>query len=163
MSGVNKDRRVNSHGVSCVYSGPRGPDNWRRGGPTIYGSVTTHEDTRPNDPARSREAPVHQHVLTAFNHPAYSHNTATQPQAPRHDVVCERPLPGTHLPLPPTGHVLLKRPAPTASCSRPHAADTALQCAGTRLLAPPDRRNCTSPYASAPGVYRHALRERSIH
>ncbi|KAJ1162131.1 hypothetical protein NDU88_002608 [Pleurodeles waltl] len=56
---------------------PRGPDNWRRGGPTIYGSVTTHDDTNPNGPARSRGVSVHQHALTVSDHTAGRHSTAT--------------------------------------------------------------------------------------
>ncbi|KAJ1093993.1 hypothetical protein NDU88_007079 [Pleurodeles waltl] len=65
-----------------------GPDNWRRGGPTVHGSVTTHDDINPTSPAWSRGASVHQQAPTVSDHTAGRYCTATHPQAPQHHVVC---------------------------------------------------------------------------
>ncbi|KAJ1139594.1 hypothetical protein NDU88_005963 [Pleurodeles waltl] len=87
-------------------------------------------------------------------------DNATRPRKLRHDVTHKKPLPGTHLSLADRPRAP-KRPALTAFGSRPHAANTALQGADTRLLAPPNRRNRARLHASAPGVQCHALRKRS--
>ncbi|KAJ1171682.1 hypothetical protein NDU88_003540 [Pleurodeles waltl] len=139
-----KQEVLNAIACPVIIQAPGGPDIWRRGGPTTYGSATTRKSTRFKNPARNKAArctgtssqPRPPNLKAGHRDPA--------PKAPTRRTH-KKPSPGTHQSLAYTPRAP-KQPALTVLGSRPRAPNTARQGTDTRLLAPPDRRNCARPH-----------------